>query len=408
MTISGKFETQRDITQWFNKQRRSNINVFDVLHRLLKLFPDKGEPTRLKNQMAVLFLRLLIPYGIEPKKKRRMGMRCTQLGFSPSSWEDWCMKTTRPNTTHWIQVIDRAHWLFEHNPDQAKNITELTWELCKIIIRLTRPLFPYRPRYKSIKPHMIHPLIAKAKKIIIVMGAGASTGAGLQDFRSKQGLQAELEQKGSSVEEIFSISHFKILPKRFWDVAKRFYNVNPEPTNAHKFVKLLGDKLQRIYTQNIDGLELKAGIDPKRIVHVHGTLSYGTCMTCRDKFRRDYIERMLKTGQYPYCLKCRNTEEGEVTGIIRPNIVFYGEHILGRDQLVKDLSDKPDLLIVIGSSLKVAPIGKILEMQYAYSPATRAILINNEVVGQPSKFDIERIGNIESSTLQLIDIMKFS
>ena len=41
-------------------------------------------------------------------------------------------------------------------------------------------------------------------------------------------------------------------------------------TRSHEFLRLLQDKkkLLRIYTQNVDGLELVAGLDPKRVVYV--------------------------------------------------------------------------------------------------------------------------------------------
>lgn len=46
---------------------------------------------------------------------------------------------------------------------------------------------------------------------------------------------------------------------------------NIKPTNGHYFIRLLYEKgiLVRNYTQNIDGLEKKAGIPSKKVVQVN-------------------------------------------------------------------------------------------------------------------------------------------
>ncbi len=45
------------------------------------------------------------------------------------------------------------------------------------------------------------------------------------------------------------------------------------PTAAHYFMRLLADKglLLRCYTQNIDALELQAGVPAERVVAAHGS-----------------------------------------------------------------------------------------------------------------------------------------
>ena len=59
-----------------------------------------------------------------------------------------------------------------------------------------------------------------------------------------------------------------------------FREIFPEtlsPTTTHKFFSLLHQKglLRRIYTQNIDALEVLAGIPPEKII---GELSYHFCL----------------------------------------------------------------------------------------------------------------------------------
>jgi NAD-dependent SIR2 family protein deacetylase len=56
------------------------------------------------------------------------------------------------------------------------------------------------------------------------------------------------------------------------------------PTTAHRFVKVLQDQglLHRCYTQNIDGLERRAGISEDRLIEAHGSFDGdGACGVCQ-------------------------------------------------------------------------------------------------------------------------------
>lgn len=64
-----------------------------------------------------------------------------------------------------------------------------------------------------------------------------------------------------------------------------------KPNKIHYFLRLLQDKqyLQRLYTQNIDGLERLAGINPDKLVEAHGTFSSARCLGCRALYSEKYI-----------------------------------------------------------------------------------------------------------------------
>ena len=59
-------------------------------------------------------------------------------------------------------------------------------------------------------------------------------------------------------------------PKRFCDrlSSREIFPETLSPTTTHKFFSLLHQKglLRRIYTQNIDALEVLAGIPPEKII----------------------------------------------------------------------------------------------------------------------------------------------
>lgn len=88
--------------------------------------------------------------------------------------------------------------------------------------------------------------------------------AGIPDFRSKNGIYSRLaEFELSDPQEMFDLSYFKIKPETFYAFAHEIYPANFKPSPSHLFIRRLetAGKLLRNYTQNIDTLEHKAGIE---------------------------------------------------------------------------------------------------------------------------------------------------
>ena len=97
-----------------------------------------------------------------------------------------------------------------------------------------------------------------------MVGAGISTTAGIPDFRSKTGLFKQLQDKYnlSSPEEFFEKQTFLEKPQYFYEFTKLFDLSKVNPTISHKFMNFILTKniVKYIFTQNIDGLEIKAKI----------------------------------------------------------------------------------------------------------------------------------------------------
>ena len=81
-------------------------------------------------------------------------------------------------------------------------------------------------------------------------------------------------------EAIFDIRYFRSKPEPFYEWAKEFFpGVNYQPNDAHWFIKRLHDhqKLLRLFTQNIDGLERLTDLPDEKLVFAHGSFSTASC-----------------------------------------------------------------------------------------------------------------------------------
>ena len=132
--------------------------------------------------------------------------------------------------------------------------------------------------YFSTLSHVVS-AIKKSKKIIVITGAGISVSSGIPDFRSKDiGLYNTLDcelYNIPSAELLFDYEFFRIDAEPFYKFAGKLVpDDNLKPSPCHNFIASLEaqGKLLRNYTQNVDGLERKAGIS--RVVECHGSMVY--------------------------------------------------------------------------------------------------------------------------------------
>ncbi|ORE04116.1 SIR2-domain-containing protein [Rhizopus microsporus var. microsporus] len=243
-------------------------------------------------------------------------------------------------------------------------------------------------------------LLSKANNIMIVTGAGVSVSCGIPDFRSETGIYSRLQEyELDDPQQMFDIEYFRETPEIFYSFAKELYPANYEPSPSHLFVKLVEDKgkLLRNYTQNIDTLEHKADI--KRVVNCHGSFATASCVTCGYKVDGKEIESYIIAQQVPPCPKCgvkegTNEEEEGPRGvsIMKPDITFFGERLPSEfDNLLALDTQHVDLLIVMGSSLKVSPVSEIMQ-QIPHS--VPQILINRTPITHMT-FDIQLLGDCD-------------
>lgn len=222
-------------------------------------------------------------------------------------------------------------------------------------------------RYKEVRS-----VLEKANKITVLTGAGASTESGIKDFRSAGGLYED-----ANVETYLSRGYYNRRPKEFWKHYKAIFQIDTfhqyKPNNGHFFCAELEEQGKDItvLTQNVDGLHQLAG--SKHVIDLHGTLQTSHCLKCRTEYDLSYITEHA----VPRCEKCNF--------ILNPDVVLYGDTLPQYEQAMKRIYET-DVLLVMGTSLKVQPVASFPEIVKREIGAT-TILVNNEPTGKESYFD---------------------
>ncbi|KAM0786525.1 hypothetical protein ACM66B_001983 [Microbotryomycetes sp. NB124-2] len=281
-------------------------------------------------------------------------------------------------------------------------------------------------------------LIRKSKNIVLLTGAGVSTSCGIPDFRSPTGLYARLKEEHWELDDpqqMFDLSYFKEKPNVFYSFAKEIYPSNFVPSPCHRFAKMLEDHqcLLRNYTQNIDGLFESVGVE--RLLNCHGSFATASCLRCRTKFPGSAIEADVFASRVPLCPLCSAMDEEQAKlappvrqppakwsasgkgfeddpederppasewegkPLVKPDIVFFGEMLSDEfDRCLLHDREQVDLLIVIGTSLRVAPVSQLVSHLPHSVPQ---ILINRDPVSHHN-FDVVLLGDGDTIVKHLV------
>ena len=194
-------------------------------------------------------------------------------------------------------------------------------------------------------------MIRDATSVVVLTGAGISTAAGIPDFRGPRGLYVT---RRYDPEKVFEISAFRSEPRYFYEFSRDFVNEVKDirPTFAHRFLADLEQKgpLRGVVTQNIDMLHQLAG--NRNVIELHGSYRSAICGGCGKKqveLTYQWWERAILESPTPPIACC-----SACGGVLKPDIVFFGEMVSGFGE-AEDLIADCDLLLVLGSSLQVSP-----------------------------------------------------
>jgi NAD-dependent deacetylase len=191
-------------------------------------------------------------------------------------------------------------------------------------------------------------LLAQAKHVIALTGAGISTPSGIPDFRSPgSGFWEKVDPF-----QVASLHGFNRRPQDFYDwihpLAKLTHLAKPNAAHVALATLEKSGPLQGVITQNIDMLHHKAG--SRSVYEIHGHMREMTCVRCYQVVEAESIlKTFLETRQVPHCADCG--------GVLKPNVILFGEQLPVRIlEQAKKQTRLCDVMIVVGSSLAVAPV----------------------------------------------------
>lgn len=274
-------------------------------------------------------------------------------------------------------------------------------------------------------------VLQKKRKIVVVAGAGISVASGsksrtqvrdgtrlfigaVPDFRSSTGLfttlRAEHNIKGSG-KDLFDASVY-----RDGNSTSTFHNMvrnmskmtkDAKPSEFHEMLATLArdDRLLRLYTQNVDCLDTSMpplatkipltkarGESWPKTVQLHGGLDKMVCSKCSaiSEFDPDLFDGPIP----PACEPCTELDRVRTDvagkrshgiGKLRPRMVLYNEANPDDEAIgavtKDDLRRRPDAIIVVGTTLKIPGVRRIVREMCATVRDLRggvAIWINND------------------------------
>jgi NAD-dependent deacetylase len=196
-------------------------------------------------------------------------------------------------------------------------------------------------------------LIRESSSTTVLTGAGISVPSGIPDFRTPEtGLWANVDPM-----EVAHIDVFERDPARFWSYYRpRFQSLGDKrPNPAHEALAELERRglVEGVITQNIDRLHRVGG--SRNVVEVHGSIETSSCTRCAARFGLDEVDELFDGDGVAICSGCG--------GAVKPDVILFGE-MLSETAMARarDLAERAELMICVGSSLAVYPVAGLPQL----------------------------------------------
>ncbi|MBV9508169.1 MAG: NAD-dependent deacylase [Acidobacteriia bacterium] len=189
-------------------------------------------------------------------------------------------------------------------------------------------------------------LLARARSVAVLTGAGISAESGIPSFRGAGGLW-----KNFRAEDLATPQAFARNPPLVWEwyAWRRELIANAAPNPAHyALVRIEAAKPQfTLITQNVDGLHDLAG--SRQILKLHGDIWRLRCILCGTH----WDDRRAPLPQVPPLCACG--------GLARPGVVWFGESLPeGIMQQAEHAAAAADVMLVVGTSALVYPAAGLI------------------------------------------------
>jgi NAD-dependent deacetylase len=211
-----------------------------------------------------------------------------------------------------------------------------------------------------------------ARTTTILCGAGLSADSGVPTFRDAQtGLWAQYRPEDLASPEAFARDPDTVWQWYRW---RRQRIAEVEPNAGHQALAELATRLPdlRLVTQNVDGLQQRAGHDD--VIEFHGNIHGNRCHR-----EGRLVEVDAATDTPPACPHCG--------GPVRPAVVWFGEPI-PQEAIMRATAaaEACDLFIAVGTSAVVHPAAGLADI--ARQAGARIAEINPDDTALSERLDI--------------------
>jgi len=218
--------------------------------------------------------------------------------------------------------------------------------------------------------------IGKARRVVVLTGAGISTDSGIPDFRGPQGVWT----RNPKAEKLSDIRFYMSDPevrRLSWQSRLEHTAWQAQPNAGHQALVELErrGKLHALITQNIDELHQVAGNSPEKVIEVHGTMRKVVCMSCGERAPMEKALARVRAGEAdPPCRSCG--------GILKSATISFGQALVPEviDRAMQ-AAGEAEVLLAVGTSLQVYPIAGAVPL--AKRAGARVVIVN----GEPTPFD---------------------
>jgi NAD-dependent deacetylase len=237
--------------------------------------------------------------------------------------------------------------------------------------------------------------IVVSQQVVALTGAGVSTASGIPDFRGPQGVWT----KDPTAERLANIDVYVSDPEAralAWRRRLEAAEQRRAPNPAHEALAELErlGHLDRLVTQNVDGLHQEAGSDPARIVEIHGTVREATCLDCGWRGPMGPVLDRVRAGEVdPACDGCG--------GMLKSATISFGQALDPAElQRAHDATVGCEVFLAVGSSLVVHPVAML--PQVAMEAGARLAVLNGEPTGYDGQADAVVHGDVSALLPDLV------
>jgi NAD-dependent deacetylase len=237
--------------------------------------------------------------------------------------------------------------------------------------------------------------IDESEHVVVLTGAGISTDSGIPDFRGPDGVWT----RDPEAEKRATLQHYMADPqvrRRAWRDRLEHAAWTAEPNAGHRAITELErrGKLDRVITQNVDGLQQAAGTDPARVIEVHGTVHDVVCMSCDERAPMQRALDRVRAGEAdPHCRTCG--------GILKSATISFGQKLVPTDiEAASSAARRADLLVAVGSTLAVYPVADVVPV--ARTSGARIVIVNGSETAMDHLADVVLRGSISELLPRLV------